>query len=900
MAWAARCASFLRRLLRRRAAEEDLEAEVAAYFDLLTDRYTAQGMSPEAARRKARLQFGAPDQVKQNVRESRTGARLESAWQDFRYAARTLRRSPGFALAAILTLALGIGASTALFSVANAVLLRPLPYRDSARLVYACEDFKTRNVYDHLWSGPNYIDLRDRTASTLEQVAAVSTYRNTLFDDHGRPEEYVYAAATPNIFSLLGARIIAGRNFLGSDAPPEPGSGAVAPGSPNRHLPLIAIASEEFFQKRFGGNPAMLGQPIEKNGPVLVGVVEPGVELLFRPDRNIERRPDLWIAERMPYSEEARGQKYYRVLVKLRPGVSLQRAQSQADAVAAQIRATSAGMDGTGFRIRLEPMQQYLVAPLRPAILALMGAVLFLLLIACANVANLFLVRASLRAKDLALRTALGASRWRLACQLLAEALLVSALGSALGLALAWTGVRQLLAIAPTNLQRLDAVRVDPAVLAFSLCAGLAAALLFGLAPALRTARPDLSRVLRAAGRNTGLNGGTSLRNAVVVAEVALCFVLLVGSGLMFRSFLALQRIDTGFDPHGVLTFRTVGDRAASTEAGRAAQVRQMQSALAAIPGVKSVTAANHLPLGSLFYPLRWAREDALTDPRKFQAADFQVVLPGYFETMRTPLVAGRFFNESDNSPQARRVIVDQQFAAKAFSGENAVGRRLLLQFITPDNVWYEIVGVVAHQRLSGLAEPGREQLYAPDGAMGYREVQAWAVRTHGDPARYAPLVRAQMAKLDRGILLTDVQTMDTIVDRALTGARFSLFLIAVFAAIAAALAGVGLYGVLSTVVRQRTAEIGVRMALGAAPAGIFGLMIGYGLRLSVAGIVAGLGAALLLTRAVAGMLTGIQPADPVTFAAMAALFLVVASLATWIPARRAAALDPSTALREE
>jgi putative ABC transport system permease protein len=297
-----------------------------------------------------------------------------------------------------------------------------------------------------------------------------------------------------------------------------------------------------------------------------------------------------------------------------------------------------------------------------------------------------------------------------------------------------------------------------------------------------------------------------------------------------------------------------------------------------------------------LFFPNRWGKEDAMNDFSKFQAADMQMVLPGYFDTMRTPLVAGRVFDESDNNPEVRHMIVDQALAAKAFPNGSAVGQRILSRINTPANVWYEIVGVVAHQRLASLAEPGREQMYLTDS----RGVQEWAVRTAGDPAKYAAAVRAAMAKFDRGMLLTNVQTMDSIVERARTGTRFSLLLIAAFAGIAALLAGVGLYGVLSTVVRQRTAEIGVRMALGAAPGGIFGLMLGYGLRLSALGIAWGLMAALMLTQAMATMLVGIKPTDPVTFAAMAALFFLIAGLAIWMPARRAAALDPSAALREE
>jgi putative ABC transport system permease protein len=483
---------------------------------------------------------------------------------------------------------------------------------------------------------------------------------------------------------------------------------------------------------------------------------------------------------------------------------------------------------------------------------------------------------------------------------MLAEALIVGAAGSALGFGLAWAGIHDLLSIAPANLPRADSIRMDPAVLAFSVGAGLASAVLFGLAPAFRAARPDVAQVLRAAGRTGGLSGGALLRNSVVVAEVALCFVLLVGSSLMFRSFLALQRINPGYDPHQVLSFKIMGGKPARTPDERAAYVRQMRDALAATPGVASVTAADILPLTGSYFPYRWGKEDALTDPSRFQAADVQTVLPGYFETMLVPLIAGRTFDESDYNPQLRRMVIDDALAGKAFPNGHAVGQRILSRFRTPDPEWFEIVGVVAHQRLTSLAEPGREQAFLPDSYWGNRFVSEWAVRTEGDAARYAAPVRAAMAAFDRSMLLTQVQTMDAVVGRAQTGTRFSLLLIAAFAAIAALLAGVGLYGVLSTVVRQRTAEIGVRMALGAAPTGVFGLMIGYGLRLSAIGISAGLAAALVLTRGMSSMLVGTKPTDPLSFGGMAVLFLVIALLATWIPARRAAGLDPSIALREE
>jgi putative ABC transport system permease protein len=819
--------------------------------------------------------------------------------RDFLYAARTLRTSRVFSATAVITLALGIGASTAIFSVANAVLLRPLPYKDPGRLIYACDDLLKRNVYDHFWSTPDYMDLRDHDAS-LEDVAAVRTDRGNILQDDGTPEDVAIASGSPNLFRLLGVRIVVGRDFIASDSQPQPLGPNGAPLPPDQRLPIYATASYEFFHRRFGGDPARLGQPIVKNSPIiLVGVLEPGVELLFRPDKNIEQKPDLWIAARMDYNTPRTGLAW-RLIGRLRPDATLQRAQAQADAVAEQSRAADPVIRGTGFAIRLEPMQSYLVSQVRPAILALMGAVIFLLLIACSNVANLFLVRASLRGRDLAVRTAMGASWWRLARQMLAEAMLIGAAGSILGLGLAWAGIHDLLAIAPANLPRADTIRMDPAVLAFSVCAGLAAAVLFGLAPSFRAARPDVAQVLRAAGRTSGLSGGTLLRNSVVVAEVALCFVLLVGSSLMFRSFLALQRINPGFDPHNVLTFKTMGGRPTRTPEERAAYVRQTRAAIAAVPGVASVAAGDILPLTGSYFPYRWGKEDALTDPSRFQAADVETVLPGYFETMRTPLIAGRTFDESDYNPQLRRMVIDDMLAAKAFPNGKAVGQRILSRFRTPDPEWFEVIGVVAHQRLSSLAEPGREQAFLPDSYWGHRFVNQWAVRTRGDAAKYAAPIHAAMGSFDRAALLTQVQTMDAVVERAQTGTRFSLLLIAAFAAIAALLAGVGLYGVLATVVRQRTAEIGVRMALGAAPTGVFGLMIGYGLRLSAVGIAAGLAAALLLTQGMRTMLVGTRPTDPLSFTAMAVLFFLIALLATWIPARRAAGLDPSIALRGE
>jgi putative ABC transport system permease protein len=389
------------------------------------------------------------------------------------------------------------------------------------------------------------------------------------------------------------------------------------------------------------------------------------------------------------------------------------------------------------------------------------------------------------------------------------------------------------------------------------------------------------------------------LRNGVVVVEVALAFVLLVGSGLMFRTFLNIQRVDMGFDPRGLLTFQLLGNIGNSPqEAGNFK--RQLRDQLNAIPGVNSVTASFPLPLAGGFSPVRWGGAEAQSDPSKFQAADLQIVMPGYFEAMGTRLLAGRTFTEEDNTPDRKLLIVDSALAAKAFPNESAVGKRILFRVRTPEAQWGEIIGVVAHQRNTSLVEAGREQLYVTDGYVNNQAASWWALRTDGDPAAIAGAVREVVRQQGRDTFINQLQPMDTLVTAAQAQTRFSLLLIGVFSTIAALLAGVGLYGVLATSVRQRTAEIGVRMALGAAPSRIFRLMVGKGLYLSVVGIAIGLVGAYMLTRVLASMLVEVKPTDPMTFVSVAGLFLLIALLASWLPARRASGLDPTTALRQE
>ena len=828
---------------------------------------------------------------------------------DLLYAFRTLRKSPIFTITVVVTIALGVGASTAIFSVTNGVLLRKLPYKDPERLVLARNDLQKRNVTDFPLSNADFLDLRNGAKNNFEDFAAVNTFRFTLPGLDGTPERIRAAAVSTNFFQMMGGSIVAGRNFQESDGTAQPAQPAAPAGNAPANnagpppLPNMVILSNEYYQARFGGDPSVIGKPLPVAGgdgpaPMVVGVLGPGFELLFPPKANLEQFPSVWIAARIPYDVANRNNVQWRAIGRLKPGATIVQAQAEAETIAQKIREENAIAKTAGKSFQVVPMKQHLVDEVRPAILALMGAVIFLLLIACANVANLMLVRAASRERELAVRAALGAGWWTLVRQTFAEALLIAALGTVLGVGLAYVGIHQLLVIAPENLPRLNAVRIDLQVLGFSILAGLLSAVLFGIIPAIRTAKPNLIDILRTSGRSGAL-GTAGLRNAVVVVEVALAFVLLIGSGLMFRTFLAIQRVDLGFDPRGLLTFQLLGN-VGNTPQELANFKRQLREQLGALPGVRSVTASFPLPLAGGFNPVRWGGAEAQGDPSKFQAADLQIVLPGYFEAMGTKLIAGRTFTQDDSTPDRNMLIIDQALAAKAFPNESAVGKRILFRVRTPEAQWGEIVGVVGHQRNSSLIEPGREQLYVTDGYVNHQAASWWALRTDGDPAALAGAVRQVVRQAGNETLINEMQPMNSRVIEAQAQTRFSLQLIGVFSTIAALLAGVGLYGVLATSVRQRTAEIGVRMALGAAPSRIFRLMVGKGIYLSVIGIAIGLLAAFALTRILTSMLVDVKPTDPVTFVFVSVLFLFIAAMASWLPALRAARLDPTTALRNE
>jgi predicted permease len=830
---------------------------------------------------------------------------MSSLRRDVGFAIRTLVKSPIFSLTALVTIALGIGATTAIFSVINTVLLQPLPYDNRERLAYVTGDLTARNVIDFPMAPADFADLVS-TVKSFDEVAGLTTFQQALVDDRGEGRMIRMAGVTPNIFRTLGTRVALGRDFVAEDgAPlgPPPGAAPPAPGAAQPPPPpATTILSHEFWQQQFGGDTSIIGRtfPIGNQQAQVVGILEPSVELLWFEGSNIERRPEVYVTLRQNFAEGSRTNVFIRAIARLRAGETMASAQREVNTLVSDLRTRFPIKETAGVAWRVEPMHQYLVSNTKQSLWTLMGAVVFVLLIACANVANLLLVRTSQRERELAVRSALGGNRNTLLRQMMIESFVLAGIGATLGAGLAWAGIKVLTAIGPADLPRLDQVSIDPLVLGFTALAAGLAALVFGIVPAVRASKVDVADMLRATGgRNASLSGaGKWLRNGVVTAEVALAFVLLVGSGLMIRSFMELQRADPGYNPANVLTFGLANVNEPTPE-GRQAVTRRVDERLSAIPGVTAVASGNPLPLDNNQSNVRWGTEAALTNPALYQQADFRIITPDYFATMETALIDGRVFDEGDNVPGLFRAVIDQVFAAKAFPGEKAVGKRFLARTGGPEPDWFEVIGVVRHQRSVSLAADGRETMYVPEAFVGFG-ANSWVIRTTGNASGLMPSVRAAIRDINPRYVVNDLREFEVLVDRAQAPTRFALICIGAFAVVAAVLAGIGLYGVLSTLVRQRTAEIGVRMAFGASGGSILKMVAGQGLTLSALGIGVGLVAAFAVTRVMSSMLVGVSPTDPITFGAISLFFLAVTALACWIPARRAARMDPVVALRDE
>jgi putative ABC transport system permease protein len=872
----------LRSLFRRRSMEDEMNEELRAHFERQVEKYVRSGLPLAEASRRARLEFGSLDAVKEECRDARGVSLIETTLQDVRYGLRMLGKNRGFTAASVLTLALGIGANTAIFSVANAVLLRPLPYQSPDRLMvilhHAQAPVSSANLFD--WRSQNHV---------FESMGAAEAWGPNL-TGVDKPESVTAMLVTPDVLAMLGVQPTLGRIFAREE------------GTPGREHEVVL--DYRFWQRQFAGDPKVLGQSMTLDGEkyTVIGVMPDSFRFALFWVRSAELWAPLALANR-----SARGNSL-RVFARLKPGISLEQARAEMATITAHLEAE---YPGTNRNVTVAPLKEKVVGDIRPALFVLTGAVAFLLLIACANVAHMLLARGAILDRELAVRAALGAVRGRLVRQLLTESLLLAMAGGAAGLVLAVWGVHILVALSPRELPRLETIGVDFRVLLFMLVVSALTAALFGMVPAMRAAAVNLHDSLKEGGRGASEGfRGHALRNLLVASELALALVLLIGAGLMIRTLWALATIDPGFNPRNLLTmFIKVNGSQAAKAPRRAAFYSSLIERLRALPGVRSAGAINHLPLaGDLWGWPYWIEGRPLPRPGDELGAVYRVVMPGYFGSMEIPILRGRDIAASDNLEAPGVVIVNEHLARERWPGEDAIGRRISMDNPRKQPAWLTVVGVVKNARQGEWAEPADDEVYLPylqnlqyleDTNPAFASITL-VVRTIGDPTALAPAIRSEISSLDRDVTVSEVQSMDQVVAASRAQPRFYFFLLAIFAAVALVLAAVGIYGVMSYSVSRRTHEIGIRMALGAKESTVFKLVTSQGAVLALVGVAAGLAGAVLLTRLMATFLYAVHPRDPLTFVAVSILLTVVALLASYIPARRASKVDPLVALRHE
>jgi putative ABC transport system permease protein len=869
---------------RKKSAWEGVDEEVRLHLELRTEQLIRSGLSPAAARAEAERRFGPLAESRRELeraarhREGRVRWRqwLDALGQDVRYSWRRLVRSPGFTAVAVITLGLGIGANSAIFSVVNTVLLSPLPYAESDRLVGIFSVLTEPTVM----SGPDFMDIRDQ-ASVFEGLAAYDTETRTL-TGAGDAERVPVGAVTPGFFEVLRVRPVLGRTFRPEEM--EPGH------------ERVALLSHGFWLERFGGDPGVLGRTITLSGREheVVGVAPPGFDL--PPGRA------LWV----PFANEgmfatARRAMYLSVIGRLGAGVTLAEAEAEVSTIAARLEAAYPESN-VGYGATVRPLREVVVGDARAPLLVLLGAVGLVLLIACANVANLLLARAAGRAGEFSVRAALGAGKARLVRHLLTESVMLGALGGALGLLLAVLGTRILLALGPEGIPRLDEVGVDGTVLAFTAAAALLTGILFGLAPALQVARTNLASSIREGGRGAPGGRGNRLRSGLVVGQTALAVVLLVGAGLLLGSFARMVQVDPGFHSDGVLTFPLSLPEAAYPED---AQVRDFYSRfldrLETVPGVRSADAVVPGLAGGQSFSLSFTvdgREPLA--PGESQTLQTRVATAGYFSTAGIPIRRGRAFTEWDREDTPGVLVLNEAAVRSHFPDEDPLGQRITLGWTRGGvSVSGEVVGVVGNVRHFGLASEPVPEVYIPHAQVPNAGMTV-VLRTAGDPLAVAGPVRAALRELDPSLAAGTFVPLEDQLSSSVAQPRFYALLLSLFAAVALTLAAVGILGVMSYLVAQRTREIGIRMALGADARAVHRLVIGRGMLLTVAGLALGIPATFALTRVIESQLYGVEPGDPATLAAVAVLLTAVAFLSSYIPSRRATRIDPMVALRGE
>ena len=803
---------------------------------------------------------------------------MQTLWQDLRYGARMLLKNPGFTAVAVFTLALGIGANAAIFSVVNAVLLKPLPFAEPDRLVWVWGNI--RNGGSRASVSPlDYLDYRAQN-TTFEQFAAtfsIPTFINLTGGD--TPERLEGRVVTGNFFQALGVNAALGRTFLPENE--MPGSAQVV------------VLSHEMWQKRFSGDSSIVGKALTLDGKKyeVLGVMPPS----FKFPQNAE----LWAPMNFEMAPEMRQRKahFLRPIGRIKPGVTLAQAQADMDAIARRLEAQYPESN-TGWNLRMVPLRDQLVGNIKPTLQVLFGAVSFVLLIACANVANLLLVRAATRQKEIAVRMALGAGRLRIARQMLTESVMLAVAGGALGVMLAAWGVDLIVAFSGNNIPPTAQVGIDRVALGFTLGVSLLTGLLFGLAPALQATRRRLSETLKDGGKGAGQSASRNrTRSLLVIFETAIALVLLIGAGLLIRSYVRLQNVNPGFDASNVLTMRMdllYGKYDSEEKVG--AFWGRLQERLAALPGVEAVGMVTELPLSGQPNDAPFTVEGRPPVPTNQQfGADFRRVNQDYLRSMRIPLLRGRGFTEQDVRQSAKVVLISETLASEVFPNDDPLGKRLLLGM--NERTPFEIVGIVGDIRHRSLESAPFATMYLPMLDTGWMNL---TIRTAGNPSNLAAAVRREVSAIDRDQPVGAVRTMGQVSSESVAAPRYRTWLLGLFAAVALALSAVGIYGVISYTVAQRTHELGIRMALGAQSKDVLKLIIGQGIKLALAGALLGLGGALALTRLVRTLLFGVSATDPLTFALIAALLILVALLACYIPARRATKVDPLVALHYE